>query len=242
MATSEVISTEFQADFVITDAYERCGRMPGDLTAWSLQTAMNSLNLLFLDWQNKNVLEWNIDKQEHPLVRGAESFLTAAGTVSVLNVYLRRRGGNDTPMISVARDEYSGETNKDSEGRPQKYWQYRPAGGPPELFIWQPSDRDAGVDGDVIHYWRVKRTDDVTAPTETLDTVDRWIEATTASLAEMLFEKTPLDAIARMPPGVYAQKTADLKRKASEKLYFAQTEDRDKATLTFAPYSSVEDL
>lgn len=238
MATSEFIGTEFQADFVITDAYERCGRMPGDLTAWSLQTAMNSLNLLFLDWQNKNVLEWNIDKQEKTLAQGAVSFDTAPGTVSVLNAYLRRLGGNDTPMISITRDEYSGETDKDSEGRPTKYWQYRPAGAVPELFIWKPSIRA----NDVIHYWRIKRTDDVTAPTQTLDTVDRWIEATTASLAVKLWEKTPIEEIARMPQGLYSGKAVMLSNMASERLYFAQTEDRDKADLTFLPYSVVDDL
>ena len=46
MATSGVINTEFPCDFVITEAYERCGVQPGDLTAWNIQTAINSLNLL----------------------------------------------------------------------------------------------------------------------------------------------------------------------------------------------------
>ena len=238
MAASGVINTEFPADFLITEAYERCGRMPGDLTAWSLQTAMNSLNLLFLDWQNTNVLEWNLELRVHVLRKGAESFETENGTVSVVNAYLRR-GGNDTPMISIGRVEYSGENNKDSEGRPQKYWQYRPAGSNPILFIWQPSDRD----DDEIHYWRIKRTDDVTAPTQTLDTVDRWLEATTAALAVKLWEKMPIEEIAKLPQSLsYGGKATDLERKAAEKLYFAQTEDRDKAGLFITPYDPAEEF
>ena len=198
MPTSGVTNTEFPADFVITEAYERCGREPGDLTAWSLQTAINSLNLLFLDWQNQNVLEWMVDKQEVTLTKGAEYFDTEAGTVSVLNAYLRRGDADDadTPLISIDRVAYSEIPNKTDEGRPDRYWQYRAAGAVPRLYIWQTSD----ADDDVVHYWRIKRTDDVTAPTETLGTVDRWLEATAAALAVKLWEKTPVRMIAEMTP------------------------------------------
>ena len=81
MATSGITNTEFPADFIITEAYERCGYVAGDLTAWNLQTAINSLNLLFLSWQNLNVLEWNIELQVQRLTRGAQFFDTAPGTV-----------------------------------------------------------------------------------------------------------------------------------------------------------------
>ena len=238
MATSGVTDTAFPADFIVTDAYERCGREPGDLTAWSIQTAINSLNLIFLDWQNKNVLEWNVDEQTSgPLTRGALFFDTAPATVSVLNAYLRREGV-DTPLVSLDRVAYSGIPNKDIEGRPDRYWQYRAAGELPRLYIWQASDRS----DDEIRYWRVKRTDDVTAPTETLDTVDRWIEATTAALAVKLWEKTPVEMIGKMQPGVYGAKAQSLSRMAAEKMYFAETEDRDKSSLTFAPYDPTEGL
>ena len=230
MATSGVTNTEFPADFLITEAYERCGRQPSTLTAWSLQTAMNSLNLLLLSWQNLNVLEWNVDLQSVTLTENAEFFETEPGTVSVLNAYLRR-DGVDIPMVSIDRVSYSGIPNKDNPGRPDRYWQYRAAGAVPRLYIWQTSDRD----DDEIFYWRFSRTDDVTAPTETLDTVDRWLEATTANLAVMLWEKMPIEEIGKMPDGLFGAKSAALAAMAREKLYFAQTEDRDKASLNFSP-------
>ena len=230
MATSGVINTEFPADFLITEAYERCGMQPGDLTAWSLQTAINSLNLIFLSWQNLNTLEWNVDKQVEPLVQGSVSFGTTAGTVGVINAFLRR-DGVDIPMVSIDRVAYAGIPNKDTEGRPDRYWQYRNAGAEPELFIWQASDRA----DDELHYWRIRRTEDVTAPTETLATVDRWIEATTATLAVRLLEKMPVETIAKLPPGYYDMKLQQLVGSASEALYFAQTEDRDKTSVTITP-------
>ena len=101
----------------------------------------------------------------------------------------------------------------------------------PRLHIWQTSDRD----DDEIRYWHIKRTDDVTAATETLDTVDRWIEATTATLAAKVFEKLPPEIIGKFPAGFYSVKSQQLATNAREALYFAQTEDRDKASLTFSP-------
>lgn len=233
MTTSGVTNSEFPADFVIQEAYERTGRDPQGLTGWQIQSGLNSLNLMFLNWQNQNVLEWNMDQQLASLADGARYFDTTPGTVAVLSAYLRR-DSIDTALLPIARDQYDALPDKDTQGFPDRYWTYRTAGADPRVFLWQCSDRAT----DQVYYWRIKRTDDVITLAETLDTVDRWLDAVTASLAVRLWEKLPIEVIKTLG-GAYNNKTIELATAAKEKLYFAQTEDRTKASMFALPVDYV---
>jgi len=223
MATSGVITLEFDIRTIIEEAYERAGYEVQNLNIGHARTARRSMNYTFTSWLNRNIRIFSIDEQTYTLATvGDTSFSLPAGTLDVLDVVLRR-SGTDTPMLGIARSDYHAISNKDAQGRPDRYWVHRPVTGP-VMYHWQAAENVT----DQIVYWRIRRLYDVTAAAETPDVPYRWVDALTWDLAFRLFMKKPL--IERT-----AKDYRMLKSENDEAFYLASTEDRERAPTQILP-------
>jgi hypothetical protein len=223
MATSGVVTQEFDIRTITEEAYERAGYDIQNLNVNHARTARRSMNYTFAAWSNRNIRVFSIDQQTHTLASTGEvSFSLPAGTIAVLDVVLTR-SSVDTPMVAISRSDYHSITDKSTQGRPDRYWIDRPTSGA-VMYFWQAAENTT----DVIDYWRIRRLYDVTAAQETPDVPRRWVDALTDDLAFRLFMKKPLkERTAKDYRMMLAAK--------DESFYFASTEDRDRAPTQVLP-------
>lgn len=223
MTTSGVVTLELDIRDIVDEAYEQAGYDVQTLNAGHTKTARRSLNLTFTSWLNRNIRVFSIDEQTHTVAATGEvSFSLPAGTLDVLDVVLRR-SGVDTPMAVLSRSNYHAISNKNTQGRPDRYWVHRPTSGG-VMYFWQAAENTT----DQIVYWRIRRLYDITAANETADVPYRWVDALIKELAFRLFMKRPL-----------RERTAKdyrmLKTEMDEAFYLASTEDRERAPTQVLP-------
>ena len=223
MATSGVVTLEFNIAEIVEEAFERAGVDVQDLNVGHAKTARRSLNYTFMSWINRNVRVFSIENKTHPLASlGETNFTLPAGTLDVLDVVLTR-SSVDTPMVTISRSDYHTITDKSTRGRPDRYWIHRPTSGP-VMFFWQAAQNTT----DIIDYWRIRRLFDITAAAETPDVPYRWHDALVSELAFRLFMKKPLKERTRKDRIMLAQ---DM----DKSFYLAFTEDRERAPTQILP-------
>lgn len=195
------------AEFV-DEAFERCLIDPATLTGRHLRSARRSLNLMFVDWANDGVRLFMLDEQTQALADGDPSYAPATGTLTIFDAFVRR-SGIDTPVYRISREEYAAIPDKTLEGLPTQLFFDRKAGF---YYLWNVPENST----DVLHYWRVRRQQDVTAGSETPDVSYLWFEALAAGLAERLALKFATD------------RHDKLKTEAALAFVRARTEDRER--------------
>lgn len=189
MSTSGTYAYEPTVAEWCDEAWERCGMDPAKLTMRHLRSARRSLNLMFSEWPNKGVKLWTVDEQTQTVGDGDPTYDTASGTVTILEMMVRR-SGIDTAVFPMSRSEYEAIPDKTAEGLPTRYYQDR-ARSVPTYTLWQVPENST----DVIHYWRVRRIQDVGAPSNTLDVASRWFEPVASGLAAKLAVKFAPDRL-----------------------------------------------
>jgi hypothetical protein len=194
------------------EAWERCGVDPATLTGRHLRSARRSLNLLFVDWANEGVRLFAVDEQTQVLTDGDPSYAPATGTVVILEAFVRR-AGIDTPVTKISREDYAAIPDKTLEGLPTQLFYDRKAGF---YYLWNVPENST----DELHYWRMRRIQDVTAATETPDVPYQWFEALAAGLAAKLAVKFATDRLDK------------LTQLASVAFMNARREDRERADTT----------
>ena len=162
----------------LDESFERCNIDPAKLTMRHLRSARRSLNLLFADWANEDVLLFAVDEQTQTLTDGTASYTAATGTLVMLDCVIRR-SSQDTPVTKITRDQYHLIPDKTTEGLPTQVWLDRKTG---TYYLWQTPENST----DVLRYWRLRRLQDVTTGAETPDVPYRWFEALAAGLAAKL--------------------------------------------------------
>ena len=76
-------------DDIITDAYERCGVDPSDISAQYYTSALFSLNAVMAEITNMQLNLWEVEAQILSLQEGVYSYLLPDGTVDILEAYRR---------------------------------------------------------------------------------------------------------------------------------------------------------
>lgn len=188
MTTSGTTSIDFEVIDLIFEGYERAGYDPQELNAGHMRTARRSLNLIMINWANKCMLPFAMDMQSFTAVDGQATYSLPADTVDVLPDVSLRRDGNDTPITRISRQDYENIPDKDTEARPDRCFIHRLA--TPVMYLWPVPENST----DTIRYWRVRRLEDVTGSTETVDVSFRWLPALVSELAVALYEKKPEEA------------------------------------------------
>lgn len=181
---------------IITEAYERIGRLPSTLASNDIDSARRSINYLFSDWANNGPNLWAVDLQSIVLTPGTLYYDLDPSTVYILQAYTRITTGgvtNDLMMQPISRAEYDAIPNKSQAGqRPFQFYLQRTI--TPRIYLWQ-VPQDAGV---TLFYHRMKIQEDAGVFTDSMDAPNRWMEAIASGLAAKLSVKFAPDRFASL--------------------------------------------
>jgi hypothetical protein len=194
----------FSIDEIIEEAFERLGIQ--NVSGYQLKTSRRSLNILLQEWGNRGIHYWEIDELDLDLIEGQAEYKffrsSADGTSAVSNpngVYgisdvleaqLRSNrtatGQSDSPMTKVDRSTYAGFSNKLSKGTPNQYWVQRLIDHVSISVYPTPDSTNASKD---MHFYYIKRIQDVGAYTNATDMPFRFIPCMVSGLAYYLSMK-----------------------------------------------------
>lgn len=76
-------------DDIVTDAFERCGISPDDISSQQWTSALYSLNATLIEFTNMQLNLWEVEQRILTLVDGVRTYLLPDGTVDVLEAYRR---------------------------------------------------------------------------------------------------------------------------------------------------------
>jgi hypothetical protein len=192
-------------DEIIEDAFERIG-MQG-VAGNQLRSARRSLNILFQEWGNRGIHYWEIANTNLDLVQGQADYnffrSSADGTSAttapsngiygmsdVLEAQLRsnrtQTTQSDSPMTKVDRSTYAAFSNKLSQGTPNQYWVERFIDKVTIHVYPTPDSTSASKD---MHFYYIKRIQDVGSYTNATDVPFRFVPCMVAGLAYYLSMK-----------------------------------------------------
>jgi hypothetical protein len=192
-------------DEIIEDSFERIG-MQG-VAGNQLRSARRSLNILFQEWGNRGIHYWEIANTNLDLVQGQADYnffrSSADGTSAttapsngiygmsdVLEAQLRsnrtQTTQSDSPMTKVDRSTYAAFSNKLSQGTPNQYWVERFIDKVTIHVYPTPDSTSASKD---MHFYYIKRIQDVGSYTNATDVPFRFVPCMVAGLAYYLSMK-----------------------------------------------------
>ena len=223
MTTSGTANFNLDISDIIEEAFKRNGQELR--TGYELKTARRSLNLLTIELANRGINMWTIEQGSVPLVTGQATYDIPADTIDLLDMVIRTGTAQNQTDINISRisePTYSTIPNKNATGRPIQVWIQRLRDNP-KINVW-PTPDEPGSQYTFV-YWRLRRIQDVTGSTQTLDVPFRFLNCMIAGLAYYLSMKLPVD------PG----RRAELKMDYEQQLDMAQSEDREKAPIRIVP-------
>jgi len=192
-------------DEIIEDSFERIG-MQG-VAGNQLRSARRSLNILFQEWGNRGIHYWEIANTNLDLVQGQAdyNFFRAAtdgtsattapsngiyGMSDILEAQLRSNYNTttqaDSPMTKVDRSTYAAFSNKLSQGTPNQYWVERFIDKVTIHLYPTPDSTNASK---YMHFYYIKRIQDVGSYTNATDVPFRFVPCMVAGLAYYLSMK-----------------------------------------------------
>ena len=222
MASSGTTTFDLAIDEIIEEAYDMLGGEPQ--LGHDPVSARRSMNLLFIDMQNRGVPLFAQEQKTLSLVAEQESYTLDEDTVDLLEVALRKTSNSvntDTQLQRISMEEYLIIPNKANQGRTAQVALDRQK--TPVLYVWPSPETDTT---DKILYWRVRRLQDVTASFQEVDWVYRYLPAITCGLAYYLGYKRF---------GVAPDKLNFLKVAYHEKLQLALEADRERVDMKVVP-------
>ena len=194
----------FSIDEIIEESFERIGL--NSVAGYQMKSARRSLNILFQEWGNRGIHYWEIGSTSLDLIEGqaeykffrASSDGTSAtsnpngiyGMSDVLEAQLRanrtQTTQSDSPMTKVDRSTYAGFSNKLSKGTPNQYWVQRFIDHVSISIYPTPDSTNASKD---MHFYYIKRIQDVGAYTNATDMPFRFVPCMVSGLAYYLSMK-----------------------------------------------------
>lgn len=220
MTTSGTASFNLDVSDLIEESFERCGQELR--TGYDLKTARRSLNLLTVEWANRGINLWTIEQGVVPLVGGQATYDLPTDTIDLLDMVVRDGTGQNQTDINISRisvSTYSTIPNKNVKGRPIQVWVNRQI--TPQINVWPTPDGEQYS----FVYWRLRRIQDASGSTQTMDIPFRFLNCMVAGLAYYLSMKLDVD------PG----RRGELKMDYEMQLQMAQDEDRDKSPIRWVP-------
>jgi hypothetical protein len=220
MTTSGTAVFNLDISDLIEESFERCGQELR--TGYELKTARRSLNLLTVEWSNRGINLWTIEQGVISLVQGQATYNLPTDTIDLLDMVVRNGTAQNQTDININRisvSTYATIPNKNATGRPIQVWINRQI--TPQINVWPTPD---GNQYSFI-YWRLRRIQDASGSTQTMDIPFRFLNCLVAGLAYYLSMKLPVD------PG----RRAELKMDYEQQLDMAQSEDREKAPIRIVP-------
>jgi hypothetical protein len=194
----------FSIDEIVEEAFERLGIQ--QVSGYQLKTSRRSLNIMLQEWGNRGIHYWEIGELDLDLIEGQAEYKffreaadgTSAtsnpngiyGISDVLEAQLRsnrtQTTQSDSPMTKVDRSSYAGFSNKLSKGTPNQYWVQRFIDHVSISVYPTPDSTNASKD---MHFYYIKRIQDVGAYTNATDMPFRFIPCMVSGLAYYLSMK-----------------------------------------------------
>ena len=194
----------FAIDEIIEEAFERIGL--NSVAGYQMKSARRSLNILFQEWGNRGIHYWEIGELNLDLIEGQAEYKffrssgdgTSAtstpngvyGISDVLEAQLRsnrtQTTQSDSPMTKVDRSTYAAFSNKLSKGTPNQYWVQRFIDHVSISVYPTPDSTNASKD---MHFYYIKRIQDVGAYTNATDLPFRFVPCMVSGLAYYLSMK-----------------------------------------------------
>lgn len=223
MTASTTAAFDMEFTEVAEEAWERAGREMR--SGYDLRTARRSMNLMTIEWQNRGINMWTIDEGTVNLVKGTSEYTLPADTIDLLEHVIRTNSGvvstqSDLTINRVSVSTYAAIPSKLTQGRPIQVWVERLAAAP-TINLWPVPDSNDYI----FKYYRMRRVQDAGGGVETPDMNFRFYPCLVAGLAYHIAMKVP-ELVSRIPM---------LKAVYDEQFEMAAGEDREKASITFAP-------
>ena len=225
MATSGTYSFNLDLSDILEEAYERAGLELR--SGYDYRTARRSLDLMFLEWQNKGLNLWTVQEGSQTLTAGTGRYALAGDQLDVIEASLRTDDGDadkqsDLTMSRISISQYSHLTNKLTQGRPIQYWIEKDPDAI-ALNVWPVPD-DAQTYK--VNYYYIQRVEDTGSPaSNNVDIPARFLPCMAAGLAYYISVKRP-EASDRAPL---------LKQIYDEQWDLAADADRDKSSFFMVP-------
>jgi hypothetical protein len=228
-------TTSFLPDLneLIEEAYERCGAEVR--SGYDFRTAVRSLNLLLMEWANRGINLWTLDRSGSiTLSTGVATYDLPLDTVDLLDHVIRTGSGSTQQDINITRissSTYWSIPNKNATGRPIQVWINRLSGqtnastgvtATPTITVWPTPDNSTTY---TFIYTRLRRMQDAGTGVNATDVPFRMWAPLVSGLAYYLSLKIP---------GA-AERTQMLKAMYDEDWLNASDEDREKAAVRFVP-------
>lgn len=215
MTTSGTSSFSLDVVELIEEAFERAGseaRSGNDF-----RTARRSLNLMQQEWSNRGLNLWTIESGTIELEAGVSTYALPADTIDLIE-HVVRLDGTDMPLRRISVSTYAQTANKAQAQRPTVIFVARTTA--PTITLWPVPERSY-----TLVYWRLRRLQDASSATVSLDIPSRFLPAMVAGLAYYIAMKKPeLGDRIPMLKGVY-----------DEEFQRAADEDRDRASVFLRP-------
>ncbi len=194
----------FSIDEIVEEAFERLGIQ--QVSGYQLKTSRRSLNIMLQEWGNRGIHYWEIAEVDLDLIQGQSEYKffrsSADGTSAtsnpngiygmsdVLEAQLRSNrtatNQSDSPMTKVDRSTYGAFSNKLSQGTPNQYWVQRFIDHISISVYPTPDSSNASKD---MHFYYIKRIQDIGAYTNATDMPFRFIPCMVSGLTYYLSMK-----------------------------------------------------
>ena len=204
---------------VIQEATEMIG---GEVTLGEEpRSARRSINLILSDWQNRGVCLWTTNTTTVSVAASTSQVSLGSHVSDVMQVVVNR-DNTDLEMTRISYEEYLKIPNKGQTGRPSQYAIKRFSDNV-QLFMWSVPD----VNTDKLKIEKIDYMQDVDkSAVQNADMPRRFLPALTTGLAYYMSLKRP---------GITEARATFLKREYEERLGFAMTEDKERASLYITP-------
>lgn len=188
MAFSGTYAFQSPGDYLLEEAWERCGKNPDVIDERVSTSAMRSLQLALIGWANKGTNIWQIDQVSVSVAIGANIFPTATSTIDLLELNVVEFG-RETPLAAISREDYMAIPDKTIRSRPTQYWVEKILPSP--IIHFYP----AAIQAYTFRYNRIRQTQDFDELTQTPEIPVQWTEAMVAELAARLAVKYAPDRV-----------------------------------------------
>ena len=208
---------------VIQEATEMIG---GEVTLGEEpRSARRSINLILSDWQNRGVCLWTTNTTTVSVAASTSQVSLGSHVSDVMQVVVNR-DDTDLEMTRISYEEYLKIPNKGQTGRPSQYAIKRFSDNV-QLFMWSVPD----VNTDKLKIEKIDYMQDVDkSAIQNADMPRRFLPALTTGLAYYMSLKRP---------GITEARARFLKGEYEERLGFAMTEDKERASLYITPKMGV---
>ena len=224
MATSGTYDYTLNLIDIIETAYERCGLPLQTLTAQDLRSARRDLDLLLLEWSNRQINFWTLARATFSTVAGQSEYILnpVDPIVDILDATITLSSNSTIPLNRITIDEWLRLPNKTHESKPYNFTIFRE--GDQVRMVLYPTPEDVYE----ITYFQLNYVQNAGNYLNNVNIPHRFLPSLILGLALAV----GMRKAAEVPP----EKLQLLKALYEQEFEAAREEDRERAPLYILPY------